>query len=235
MTIKTSKIEIHNHPKFRKETDGIYALITITDSGIGMNQETIQHIFEPFFTTKKLGKGTGLGLSTVFGIISQSGGNIYVGSELGTGTEFDILFPINDSKIHEDTKKKIDSTVFYGNETILLIEDNLDVRKYIENSLSYYNYNVLTALDYTEAISIYSQHQDKIKMVISDIMLPGKSGKEIVSQFLISNPKLKYIYISGYSANILGANLTLDKNINFIQKPFTRDTLMLKIRSIFNG
>ncbi|MFP4546486.1 MAG: ATP-binding protein [Fidelibacterota bacterium] len=233
ITIEVSKITINdkNASNFPKDTPADYAMISVRDSGAGMDRETIDHIFDPFYTTKEMGKGTGLGLSTVFGIIVQSKGNIYVTSEKGIGTEFRITFPLVESPAKLELENIDESEEdFYGKGLILIIEDNQEVKKYVRKTLNYFGYDTLEAKDYHEAAPIFEKLYFNIDLVISDVMLPGVSGEKIIETFLKINQYLKYILISGYTDSILDNKKHISRG-NFIQKPFSREQLMEKVKS----
>lgn len=203
-------------------------LLKIIDTGIGMDDELSSKIFDPFFTTK--GKGTGLGLSTVYGIIKQSNASIHVDSKKGEGTSFSMYF--NAVKTNEQGKieKSIDHQNLFGKETILVVEDEEAVREYIGVILNKYGYDVLLMSDGNKALDIFKKNMEEIDLLITDVIMPIMSGKEMIDKMQKYKPELKYIYISGYTDDIIGEHGILDKETCILQKPFTHSTLMEKIR-----
>ncbi len=236
ITIETqNKVkDIHEiHPKENLAT-GSKVLLKITDTGIGMDDKLTKNIFDPFFTTKEKGKGTGLGLSTVYGIIKQSDASIHVDSKKGEGTAFSIYF--NPTKTNEQVtiEKSVNHKNLYGKETILVVEDEKAVREYIGVILNKYGYNVHLMSDGNEALDIFKNNEEQIDLLITDVIMPKMSGKEVVDKMLQYKPNLKYIYISGYTDDVIGKHGVLEKKISILQKPFTHNTLMEKIRSILD-
>ena len=236
ISIETLNMEI-NEQKLKNWpglTTGEKVLLTITDTGVGMDDTIKAHIFDPFFTTKETGKGTGLGLSTVYGIIKQSKGFIYVDSQLGQGTSFSVFFTAVREGKTDIPEQKSDHRNFYGKETILVAEDEDAVRNYIHVILKKYGYTVLLTSNGQEAIHLLNQNSGDINLLITDIIMPGMSGKELVDQVLKIKRDLPYLYISGYTDDIIGQQGILDKKIKILQKPFTYDTLLEKIRTILD-
>ncbi len=224
-----------NHPELHK---GDYVVFTISDTGLGMSDEIKEHIFEPFFTTKPKEHGTGLGLSTVYGIVKQNKGFIYVYSEEGKGTTFKIYFPTA-SKEYAHTKKindenlKFKSKSIKGSETILLVEDEASVRRVIEKVLKQNGYTVYSTPNPLIAIKLFKEN--KIDLVLSDIIMPEMNGVELHKKLSGISKNFKVIYMSGYSDNILTKNTVLPKDVNFIQKPFNLDEILHKIREVLDN
>ncbi|MBU3929864.1 PAS domain-containing protein [bacterium] len=216
-------------------TPGSYIMLAISDSGSGMEKETVDHIFEPFFTTKG-DMGSGLGLSTVYGIVKQSGGDIRVYSEPGHGTTFKIYFPRIYAKAEMIVKEQISKKSLKGTETILVVEDENMVREAIRQILEWFGYKPLLAATGPEAERHIKNYKDKIHMLITDVILPGKlNGKEIAEQITRERPDIKTLFISGYTENAIVEKGILKTNINFLQKPFDPATLSKKIREILDA
>jgi CheY-like chemotaxis protein len=205
-----------------------FASLSITDTGAGMTEEVRSHIFEPFFTTKP--KGTGLGLATVYGIVSQSSGEIEVNSHPGEGTEFIIKFPLKLNAIDEKSRPIIQRTEWKGTETILLIEDEDAVRKVISQILLNEGYTVWLAENGESAILNYSHLVNKIDLVISDVVMPVMGGIEVVSKFRQLKSDLNYLYISGYT----GEEHEIAEKSKFLEKPIDRVSILQKIRNILD-
>lgn len=211
---------------------GSYVMLTISDNGVGMSKKVQQRIFEPFFTTKDKGQGTGLGLSTVFGIVRQSEGFIWVESEPGKGSSFRIYFPSVDKKalaIEEDGQPAFN---LRGDETILVTEDEDGVRKMICKMLRLYGYHAFEASDGKKAQNLYQNHKNNIDLILTDVVMPEMSGIELVDQLRLINPALKVLYMSGYTDDAIVRHGIIDRGIQFIQKPFTPEALVKKIREI---
>lgn len=235
LTIETQNIYLDEKFTSRHiSTDpGSYLMIAVSDSGIGMDKETLDKIFDPFFTTKKLGEGTGLGLATVYGIVKQSGGNIWVYSEPERGTTFKVYFPMEE--IFELSPNNTGSAekALEGNETIILTEDEEMVRKLTREVLESYGYRVLEAENPEQAIAICEAFSEKIDLLITDVVMPKMNGAELSKKLQQDRPQLKVLYISGYTDNTIVHHGVLDEGINFIQKPFSPKKLAQKIREIF--
>jgi PAS domain S-box-containing protein len=199
---------------------GGFACVSVTDNGSGIPHKILQRIFEPFFTTKGVGKGTGLGLATVSGIVQQHKGWITVDSEVGTGTTFRFYLP-RIIAAHKKPAEKLPTPIYDGNETILLVEDEASLRNAVEITLTRLGYHVLAVATTDEALKIWGEHHDKIRLLLTDLLLPGgMNGNELAEQLLKQNPKLKIIYSSGYRADIIGYNFPLKIGVNFLSKPF---------------
>ena len=210
---------------------GPYVMISVRDTGHGMDRDTQARIFEPFFTTKEQGKGTGLGLSTVYGIIKQSGGYVFVQSEVGRGTVFTIYLPRVDepSEVHGATPAS-SVTAGGGSETVLLVEDEESVRQLVRETLELRGYRVLEAENGQAALTLTQSHERKIDLVITDVVMPGMSGHELVQQLLKVRPEVKVLYLSGYTEDAFAEGITDNKA--FLQKPFTLQSLSRKVREV---
>ncbi len=215
--------------KHKEIKEGPYVLLSISDTGCGMDEETKEFIFEPFFTTKDKGKGTGLGLSTVYGIVHQSNGHILVESESGQGTIIKCFFPRIDYKETTETTFAPIPIKMYGSETILVIEDQEDVLNFATEALSLHGYRVFDALNIDSAFKICDEFGPEIDLIITDIVMPKMNGIEFVEQQIVINKDLKYIFMSGYNENMIEQNI-LVKGENFIQKPFSANTLLKMVR-----
>ncbi len=215
-------------------TPGPYVMLAVTDTGIGMTNEVHANIFEPFFTTKEKGKGTGLGLSTVYGIIKQSKGNIWVHSEPGKGSTFKVYLPrLGETvRIKEEAAKTEDS--LQGSETILLVEDDGMVRNTALNILQNYGYSVLCARDGEDAFNLCLQHKEPVQLMLTDMVMPGMSGKKLAQRLEELRPEMKVLFMSGYTDNAIVHKRLLDKGIAFIQKPFSPVDLGRKVREVLN-
>ena len=237
LTIETANIELdENYARSHiGVTPGHYVMLSVSDTGVGIAREVKERIFEPFFTTKEKGKGTGLGLSTVYGIIQQSGGNIWVYSEPGLGTTFKIYLP----RIEEDTESLKPSAVstksLQGSETILLVEDEEMVRKLACTILQKNGYKVLEAPNGEEALRIVQgQNGNPIQLMVTDVVMPGMSGCQLADRLERLRPEMKVLYISGYTDNAIVHHGVLEKGMNYIQKPFTVEELARKVREVLD-
>jgi len=230
ITIELSIINLEknlNESGFDIKT-GEYVSLSISDNGCGMDEEVLKHIFEPFFTTKELGHGTGMGLATVYGIVRQNKGTVLVNSLPGKGTSFKILLPRHFDSV--TTPEKIEKKVTKGNnETILVVEDEPSILELIKTMLGEYKYTVLDAASPEQAINI-ALKDNRIVLLITDMVMPGMSGRDLADKILEIRPDIKILFMSGYANNISSIGNSRDKKINFIQKPFTIKDMALKIR-----
>ena len=231
--IETSAVEFDEvtaklNPQARS---GSFVCLSVTDTGCGIPPEILPRIFEPFFTTKEVGKGTGLGLATVFGIVQQHQGWINVDSEVNRGTTFRVYLPRQNKPSDTEFFWSQSAAIRGGKETVLLVEDELAVRNAMRIALSQLGYRVLDASNGNEALAIWKEHRDEIRLLLTDLVMPGgTNGKELAAQFLQANPKLKVIYASGYSVEIAGQDLLLEDGVNFLPKPFQIQKLAQTIR-----
>jgi two-component system cell cycle sensor histidine kinase/response regulator CckA len=209
---------------------GPYVMLSVSDTGCGMAPEARERIFEPFFTTKEKGKGTGLGLSTVYGIVKQSGGNIWVYSEPGKGTTFKIYLPRVDEPL-EGLKGEVKKEELpQGSETILIVEDDEDVRKLAARVLEKQGYTVLVASQGSDALSLCGEYKKPIHLVLCDVVMPGMGGRELTDRLTSFHPEMKLLYMSGYTENAVVHHGILIEGMNYIQKPFTVEGLVRKVR-----
>jgi PAS domain S-box-containing protein len=222
--------------KYHEGKHGQYVLLTIIDNGIGMSEEILSKIFEPFYTTKETGKGTGLGLATVYGIIKQNNGWINVSSVIGVGTTFKIFWPTTE-EIEDYPDEINDSKENYlngGDETILLVEDDGDVRELVQSALENYGYNVHAEVDGLKGIEFLKNSDIHIDLLITDIVMPNLNGKELAEQALNLQPDLCVLYTSGYTDDQLVTDGELETEINFLQKPYSIVILLKKVRKILD-
>ncbi|MGC9196494.1 MAG: PAS domain S-box protein [Syntrophobacteraceae bacterium] len=211
---------------------GDYVLLAVSDTGAGMKKEIVERIFEPFFTTKELGKGAGLGLATIYGIVKQNNGFIYVYSEPGHGTSFKIYLPRVEriaAGIADTVSSKKD---LHGSETILLVEDEEAILKLAKSILELHGYKVLAAKGPGEALKIAGDYRDPIHMLITDVVMPEMNGRVLREKLLALKHGLKCIYISGYTANVIAHHGVLDEGLDFLQKPFSVQGLVQKVRDV---
>jgi two-component system cell cycle sensor histidine kinase/response regulator CckA len=211
---------------------GRYVMLSVNDTGIGMTPEVTERLFEPFFSTKDMNKGTGLGLSTVYGIVKQSGGDIWVYSELGKGSTFKIYLPRVDEPLEERREKLPGNELLRGSETILLVEDEEELRKLAVGVLERQGYKVLAARDGNEALLICKRHRDSIHLMLTDVVMPGIDGHEVAKRLESLHPETKVLYMSGYMDDAIVLHGVLVEGVNFIQKPFAVDALTNKIREV---
>jgi two-component system cell cycle sensor histidine kinase/response regulator CckA len=215
------------------ESPGEYAVIKVSDTGIGMMEKTRQKIFEPFFTTKEIGKGTGLGLSISYGIIKQHNGAISVESSPHAGAVFTIYLPLLQMDI-ETTPARKDMPVTPGTETILVAEDEEIVKHFLLGILQRAGYTVITAANGEEAISRFREHDSEISLVVSDVVMPKKNGREIYEEIRSLRPDIKFIFISGYTADIILKKGIVEEGIDFVTKPFSKNEILRKVRHVLD-
>ncbi len=238
LTIETSNVSLdEEYARFHAPLRaGNYVMLAISDTGVGMDSETQSHIFEPFFTTKGP-KGTGLGLSTVYGIIKQSGGYIWVYSEQGRGTTFKVYLPRVAESIQSVAQVAVpaesDSTAL-GTETILLVEDEANLRYLARQFLEKQGYRVIEAADGAVAMQIAVAHEGVIHLLLTDVIMPGMNGRELAQRISEIRPNVKVLYMSGYTENVIGRNGTLDAGVRLLQKPFTLRDLKSKVREVLD-
>jgi len=213
---------------------GKYVMLAISDTGCGMSQEVKTHIFEPFFTTKEPGQGTGLGLATVFGIVKQSGGDIWVYSEEGVGTTFKIYLPCVEEKMIRPLRPEPGWEMPAGSETILLVEDNMGVRELIRQVLSKLGYNLLEAGNGQEALRLMAHRPDPVHLLLTDVVMPGISGKTLAEELVRTRPDLKTLFMSGYTDEAIAQHGVLEPGAAFIQKPFSPMNLAAKVRIVLD-
>jgi len=238
LIIETTNVELdelyaHTHIEL---IPGRYVMLSVSDTGVGMTPEVKERVFEPFFTTKEKEKGTGLGLSTVYGIVKQSGGDIWVYSEPGYGTTFKIYLPRVDEPQNEEEimEERLEEALPRGNETILVVEDNEEVRKVTGRILRMQGYRVLEASDGSDSFSISKQHDGPIHLMITDMVMSEMNGPELAKRLTSFYPEMKVLYMSGYVKNFISHQGILEKGMNYIQKPFTVDKLTRKVREVLD-
>jgi len=219
----------------RLVSPGPYVLLAISDTGAGISPEIQSQVFEPFFTTKEKGKGTGLGLSTVYGIVKQSSGYIWVYSEIGAGTTFKMYLPRVEKHPSQGQKVQEEEEDHSGTETILVVEDDQEVRNITSHSLDLYGYRVLTAVDGDQALHKLHEEESQIHLVLTDVVMPQKGGKEMVQELKKIQPQVKILYMSGYTSNSIVHHGVLDQGVVFLQKPFTPNTLASKVREVLDS
>lgn len=235
ITLKTEKILLNERdaeamPDARA---GEFVRFSVSDTGTGMDEETQRHIFEPFFSTKEAGKGSGLGLSVVYGIIQQHKGWIHVISQVSKGTRFEVYFPVAASEPEKVAIKKISSELFRGNgERILLIEDEVNIRRFAEKALTRSGYTVFTASDKDDAIALFEREQGRFDLIFSDVVLPSTNGVWLAEYFIEINPDLKVLLSSGYIDQKSQWDTIKQKEFPFLQKPYALEGLLKTINSI---
>lgn len=216
-------------------TEGEYVMLTVGDNGCGMDKETQSHIFEPFFTTKEIGKGTGLGLATIYGIIKQNKGFINVYSEQGQGTVFTIYLPRHMDEEDLAQNDIIEEPAAHGQEVILVVEDEPVLLNMTTMMLERKGYTVLAASTPDEAISLAETYSEKIRLLITDVVMPGMNGKDLAKKITSVNPSLKCLFASGYTADVIAHHGVLEPGVNFIHKPFSVKSLASKVRDVLDG
>jgi PAS domain S-box-containing protein len=236
LTIETSNVVLDD--AYSREHAGTlpgrYVMLAVSDTGVGMDPATKSQIFEPFFTTKRMGRGTGLGLSMVYGIVKQSGGSIEVYSEPQRGTTFKVYLPAVDEPAEDLFGTPMSSSTIPGTETILLVEDDLQVRDLAEAVLNACGYNVLVA-DSTAAVAQSDRFSDHIDLLLTDVVMPGIGGRELAGHVTSRRPDIKVLYMSGYTTNAIIHHGVLDPGTSFLQKPFTPASLSSKVREVLDG
>jgi two-component system, cell cycle sensor histidine kinase and response regulator CckA len=236
LTIETRNVDIDaayalQHPGV---TQGRYVMLAVSDTGIGMDEATRGRIFEPFFTTKGPGQGTGLGLSTVYGIVAQSEGHIRVYSEPGRGSTFRAYFPAVSEPIAEPARDA-EIPPARGQETVLLVEDEEMVRRVAREILEAQGYTVLVASNGHEAAQAAAQHPEPIDLLLTDVVMPGMSGRVVADRLAASRPEIKVLFMSGYTDGAIAHHGVLDPRMAYLAKPFTVDSLSARVREVLDG
>jgi PAS domain S-box-containing protein len=235
LTIETANVELDEEyaRKHIAVKPGQYVMLSVSDTGMGMTPEVQERVFEPFFTTKEMGKGTGLGLSTVYGIVKQSGGNIWVYSEAGKGTAFKIYLPQVDEPLTE-LKEVVSKGIPRGDETILIVEDEETVRKLAVRILKSLGYRTFEAPEGGRALILCEEFKEPIHLILTDVVMPGMSGPNLVKRLKEIHPEMRVLYMSGYTDNAILHHGVLEEGTNFIQKPFTLENLARKVREVLD-
>ncbi len=220
----------------RDAIPGDYVLLTVSDTGSGMDQQTLSAIFEPFFTTKEMGKGTGLGLATVYGIVKQNDGFITVSSEPGRGTQFCVYLPRCGGRTETppDTPASTGPAA-QGAETILLVEDEPAIQQMAKAMLERLGYTVLTTTSPTEAIRLADAHAGDIDLLMTDVIMPEMNGRDLATDLLALYPDIKCLFMSGYAADVIAPHGVLEPGVHFVQKPFSVDIVAARIREVLDG
>ena len=237
LTIETANVNlddgyVRDHPEVQP---GPYVLLAVSDTGIGMDAETQKRIFEPFFTTKEKGKGTGLGLAMVYGIVRQSGGHIWVYSELNVGTVFKLYFP-RSQETHAASHTPVQQPrSVRGSETILLVEDEESLRKLVKSILQRKGYAVLAPEDVMEALDIAQKHAGPIHLLLTDVIMPKMSGRDLAEQVVSFHKETRVVYMSGYTDDAIVQHGVLDSGVSFVQKPFSPDAIARKVREVLDA
>jgi CheY-like chemotaxis protein/two-component sensor histidine kinase len=229
VTIDADFIKAHGYGE-----PGEYAVVSMSDNGMGMDEITRKRLFEPFYTTKELGKGTGLGLSIVYGIVKQHNGYIEVDSEPGAGTVFTIHLPLIKEEIRE-IAGHVDELPEIGTETLLVADDDATLLDLTKKVLEQFGYTVITAIDGLDAVEKFRDNSDNIALVILDVIMPRMNGKEAFDEIRKIRPAMKAIFISGYTAEIIHVRGTLDESLEFLTKPLRMIKFLQKVREVLDG
>ncbi len=240
LTIETSNVTLdpavlrNNHAPTETTTAGPYVMLAVTDTGCGIDAQSRAHIFEPFFTTKEQGKGTGLGLATAHGIVKQSGGDIFVYSEPNYGSTFKIYLPASKDATHQPPASHVQPLSSRGTETILLVEDEEMVSGLVKAALQDKGYTVLEERCASEALALCAQHPDMIDLLVTDVVMPQMSGRELAEQILTLRPTMKVLFTSGYTDDAVVRHGLLTAEVEFLPKPFSTSALAAKVREILD-
>jgi two-component system cell cycle sensor histidine kinase/response regulator CckA len=232
VTIDTSAVELESSV-FHEETvmGGHYVMLGVTDTGVGMTEETQRRLFEPFFTTKATGEGTGLGLSTTYGIVKQSKGYIWASSEPGRGTTFKVYLPVSSRDVGVPAASAVAAVPLRrASETILLVEDETGVRELSKRILENAGYRVLEAAGGDAAEAVFASHRHRIDLVVTDVIMPGCCGPELLSRLQVQAPSLRVLYMSGYTEQAAAEKAGIDRGLPFAHKPFTAAELLRQVR-----
>jgi two-component system, cell cycle sensor histidine kinase and response regulator CckA len=237
LTITTANVQLHASSGLPQQAvlSGWYVVLAVADDGIGIDEKTKRHLFEPFFTTKERGKGTGLGLATVYGIVKQSDGYIWVDSEPGRGSTFTVYLPRTERQPQAPAPATAPISRHEGSETVLLVEDEAGVRGLARRMLEHAGYRVLDAASGKDAELIFAQHRGSIDLLVTDVVMPGMSGPDLFRRLAVEQPGLKVVYISGYATEALARQLKLDHGQAHVKKPFTAGQLVSHVRGVLDG
>jgi len=240
LTVETTNVDLdaayaNDHTSVKP---GRYVMLAVSDTGMGMTPETVAHIFEPFYTTKESGRGTGLGLSTVYGIVKQSGGYIWVYSEVGRGSSFKVYLPRVEQAAEALPAAKSGRGEQKGSETVLLVEDQPEVRELARMALMEKGYKVLVAGNPEDAERVCAGHESEIHLLLTDLIMPGITGRELAKRLTARHPRMRVLYMSGYTYGIMapsgGNGGMLEDGVAFLQKPFTPSALSEKVREVLD-
>ena len=238
LVIETAEVSLDHFTGLHHQqviVPGRYAMIAVTDSGLGMDAATKRRLFEPFFSTKERGKGTGLGLATVYGIVKQSGGHVWVYSEMGHGATFKVYLPLADDAAHPDALTTVVESAQCGAETVLLVEDEAGVRHLALRILENAGYRVLEATSPADARRLFAEHRRTIDLVLTDVVMPDSSGPDLFQSLAVQEPALKVLYMSGYTEDAIVRQAGLDRGLPFVQKPFSAAMLARTVRDALGG
>ncbi len=236
LTIETANIEVDEslpdlHPWMRARS---YVRLAVRDSGHGMSADVLAHVFEPFFTTKPVGKGTGLGLATVYGIVKQNEGDILVDSAPGKGTAFEILLPRFPDAALAAAQPLAPVGSSRGTETVLVVEDDPQVRDVTARAIRAGGYHVLVATDGRDALNVVA-HEQGVRLLVTDVIMPGMSGREVADQLRCRYPELRVLYVSGYTQDAIAQRGVLEARVDFLPKPFTASVLLGRVRAVLDA
>jgi len=213
-----------------------YVRVRVCDTGAGMSSDVVERAFEPFFTTKPKGEGTGLGLATVYGIITQAGGEIHIYSELGIGTTFHLLLPATEEALEEPEESVPTAQRTHGGgETILVVEDEPAIREVARRILERHGYQVILAGTGPEALDLAAQHSGAVQLLMTDVVMPGMLGKEVAERLYAERPQLRVLYVSGYARPVLASTGTLDAGVTLLEKPFSENALLEAVRRVLDA
>ncbi|HKW97250.1 MAG TPA: PAS domain S-box protein [Bryobacteraceae bacterium] len=236
LSIRTANVDVKPTSRLRADVrPGAYVRLTIADTGKGMDTEMMVHLFEPFYTSKATGKGTGLGLSTVYGIVKQSGGEIVVESEPGLGAKFTIYLPRITESTEPARKNEAQAGARSGTETVLLVEDEVGVRQLVREMLHRLGYKTLEAASGPEAVKIFETRAPSIDLLLTDVIMPQMSGRELAERLKAVKPALKVLYMSGYTDDMLAHHGVLESNVFLLPKPFAPDALAKRLREVLDA
>jgi CheY-like chemotaxis protein len=236
VTIETANVDLDevycaSHPYV---TPGRFVMLSVSDTGMGMSGEVKARIFEPFFTTKERGVGTGLGLATTYGAVHQAGGTIEVYSEVGIGTTFKIYLPRVEEEVVEPVEDDQAKVIPGGAETVLVVEDEDTLRTLCERILGDLGYQVMPARNGAEAIALAQGYDDRIDLLLTDVVMPGMNGAELATQLVLHHPEMQVLFMSGYTDDAIGKHGVLDEGVSFIGKPYTPSALARKVREVLD-
>jgi len=239
LTIETANMELDNiyfqDRGVESALSGSYVMLAVTDNGTGMDEETRSRVFDPFFTTKEKVGGTGMGFSTVYGIVKQNNGYVWVYSEPGKGTTFKVYFPRVAEDVTAGKEQAKVSDEISGSETVLIVEDNDALRKLVKNVFWKYGYEILEAENGEKALNVSETHEGPIHLLLTDVVMPRMSGTDLSEKLRSIRPETRVIYMSGYTADAIVRNGILRQNINFIEKPFSLESLAKKVRQVLDN